>query len=281
MNPRFSFDLTSDYCRDGRIRTAKKVAVIGGGPAGMKAALTAAELGHGVTLYEMEDHLGGQLIAGGKPDFKWPVKDFVEHLIRQVEKSPVRVLLSTKATPELLQKEGCDAVILAAGARPCFPAVEGVENAVSAVDALLQPEKLGQQVVIIGGSETGLETAMYLAQMGREVTLLTRQARVAPDSHDVHYKEILEEYWREMKNLHPVTLATTVSVAPDSVTYVRRGETVTVPCDSVVAVGMASRQEGLLGFAALAPEFRVVGDCKAVGDIRRAMRDGYTAAFNL
>ena len=281
VNPRFSFDLTSDYCRDGRIRQKKKVAVIGGGPAGIKAALTAKEFGHEVTLYEKTDRLGGQLCAAGTPDFKWPLKELKEHLIRQTEKSGIRVLLNTEAVPELLATEAYDAVILATGAVPCSPPVKGLETAISAVSALEHPDLIGQRVVVVGGSETGLETGMYLAGLGHDVTILTRQAQVAPDSHDVHYKEIVEEFWRKMPNLQIVTCAKTLEVTDDTVVYLRNGETVQMACDTVVAVGMTPCPTDILGFAALTPEFRVVGDCKAVGDLRRAMRDGYAAAFNL
>lgn len=281
VNPRLSFDLTSAYCKDGRIRERKRVAVIGGGPAGMEAALAASRFGHQVTLYEQSSRLGGQLVAAGTPDFKWPVRDFQAYLCRQIQQSSVQVHLNTRATPELLTPLQYDAILFAAGAVPHFPAIPGVESAHSAISALENAEALGQTVVIIGGSETGLETAMYLAKTGRDVTLLTRQAQIAPDSHDVHYREIVEEFWKELPNLHPITLATTVQIAPKTVTYLHQGQTVTLACDDVVVVGMASCQDNLLGIAALAPEFRVIGDSKAIGDIRRAMRDGYTAAFNL
>lgn len=279
VNPRFSFDLTGVELY--RSHTPKKLAVIGGGPAGMEAALAACSFGHQVTLYEKQAHLGGQLCAAGVPEFKWPVRDFMEHLCRQIQKSSVRVFLNTEATPELLESEHYDAIFYAAGAAPKFPSIPGIEHAHSAIAALEHPESIGENVVIIGGSETGLETAMYFAEKGRQVTLLTRQGQIAPDSHDVHYREIVEEFWREMPNLHTMTRTNTVSVASDSVTCTHKGETITLSCDDVIAVGMGSCQEGISGFAALTPQFRVIGDAKAVGDIRRAMRDGYTAAFYL
>lgn len=280
VNPRLSFSMIATP-RDPQTRTSKKLAVIGGGPAGMQSALIASQLGHHVTLYESRSHLGGQLCAAGTPDFKWPVKRFREHLIFQVEQSPITVKLSTEATAALLVGENFDAIFYAAGAVPNPPAIPGIESAIPAISVYENTEMLGRQIVIVGGSETGLETAMYLVNTGREVTLLTRQSTVAPDSHDVHYREIVEEYWQKMKHLHIITGAVTHSVTGDTVTYIKGGDTVMLSCSNVIAVGMIPCQERITELALLVPEFRIIGDAKSVGDIRTAMRDGYTAAYYL
>ena len=282
VNPLFSLNALPGFREPKPTEKPKKVAVVGGGPAGMQAAITAAELGHRVTLYEKTAELGGQLIPAGTADFKWPVRDLKDFLCEQVKKAGVTVYLGTEATPKLLAPENYEALILALGAVPIRPVIPGVEHGETAISVYQNPERLGKRIVLVGGSETGLETALYLSRMGRDVTLLTRQKRVAQDAHDVHYREILEEYWKADRNLHIITRAKTKEIGADHVTYEKRGELVTVPCDSVViSGGMASRQEAITGFAALTPHVHVVGDCKAVGDIRNAIRDGYTAASRL
>lgn len=282
VNPLFSLYALPGFQEPKPTEHPKKVAVIGGGPAGMQAAITAAQLGHRVSLYEKAAELGGQLIPAGTADFKWPVRDFRNYLAAQVKKAGVSVYLGREATPGLLAAEDYDALILALGAVPSRPEIPGAEYGETAVSVYQNTDRLGKRIVLVGGSETGLETALYLSRTGRDVTLLTRQKRVAPDAHNVHYREIMEEYWKVDRNLHIVTRAKTKEIGLDHVTYEKRGELVTVPCDSVViAGGMASCQEAIAGFAALTPHVHVIGDCKAVGDIRNAVRDGYAAACRL
>ena len=103
----------------------KKIAVVGGGAAGMRAAITAAEQGHTVTLFEKADRLGGQMNIAGLPDFKWNLHDYNQWMIRQVEKSACTVQLGTEATPELTQSGGYDALILAMGSVPKSIPVSG------------------------------------------------------------------------------------------------------------------------------------------------------------
>lgn len=152
----------------------KKVAVIGGGPAGMRAAIYAAQRGHDVTLYEKSGQLGGQLFHGDYFPFKWPIKNFRNWLIYELGKSGVKVLMNTEPTKQMIVAGGYDAVLAATGAKLNIPDIPGLKDGegklnpgyMTWADATRSPEKLGQHVVIIGGSEVGTETAMVSVRSG-------------------------------------------------------------------------------------------------------------------
>ena len=180
----------------------KKVAVVGGGVAGMEAALTARDRGHQVTLFEATDALGGQLRHADYPEFKWPLRNFRDYMIRQVLKSNIDLHLGEAATPELIRAGGYDAVILALGALPARPPIPGAEgeNVWMPIDVYGHEGELGRKVTVIGGGEIGAETGLYLAECGHQVTLLTRQDRVAPNATCTHYREMFEERWEAEPN---------------------------------------------------------------------------------
>ncbi len=149
--------------------TPKRVAVVGGGPAGMKAALTAAQRGHEVTLFERSDVLGGQLNLAAIPPGREEFWTAVEDLDVQLDDAGVELRLETEATAELLKAEGYDAVVVATGARQVVPPIPGIDgpNVLMAWDVLdgrEDPE--GDSIVIIGGGAVGSETAMYVASIG-------------------------------------------------------------------------------------------------------------------
>lgn len=202
----------------------KKVAVIGGGIAGITAALHLDSRGHSVTLYEKSDRLGGQLNAAMVPDFKWPIRDYLAYMEGKVKASGIDLRLGEAPSPEQIKGGGFDAVICALGSAPKSVPVPGLEQvqAVFAEDALRHEETLGHRVVVIGGSDTGRETALHLASRGHEVTMLTRkQARLWHDNH-VQKKE--EDTFLEMPGLSYIEHASVLSVGKDSLKIrVKRG----------------------------------------------------------
>ena len=135
--------------------TQKKVAIIGGGPAGMQAALTAAGRGHQVTLYERSRVLGGQVNFADYADFKRALRSYKNWLIRQVEKSKIRVLLHTTATRELLVQEGYDIVIAAIGASPFILPLPGADTAIIASDVYGKEHQINGNIVVIGVGQVG------------------------------------------------------------------------------------------------------------------------------
>ena len=148
--------------------TPKKVMVVGGGAAGMSAALSAREKGHEVTLYERADRLGGQLYLAAAPPGREEFGELAKDLEHQVALSSIKVVLNKNVDETLIENEKPDNIILAAGARPIKPPIPGIDlpNVVQAWDVLQEKVTTGKRVVVIGGGAVGIETAMYLAEKG-------------------------------------------------------------------------------------------------------------------
>ncbi|MBP1736885.1 MAG: FAD-dependent oxidoreductase [Oscillospiraceae bacterium] len=283
--------------------TSKKVAVIGGGCAGMRAAIIAAGRGHKVTLYEKTDHLGGQLIHGDSFSFKWPIGSYKNWLIRELYQSGVTVHMNTEPTPEEIAAERYDAVLAATGAKATLPAsIKGLTNpdgsrkegVLTCIDVFGKESELGKHVVICGGSEVGVETAMYLCDNGHDVTMLTRQNELAHDASKLHYitaawvckkdgVAMESPAWEQYENLHGILNATTTQVNGNQVTYRDgQGEEHTITADSVVICGgMTPCTDEALAYANLSNQFFAIGDCNGAGNIQVCTAEAYARVMIL
>ena len=284
INPKLSFGHRIEWMVKEPDRV-KRIAVVGGGPAGMNAAITAAQRGHNVTLYEKNSYLGGQLRHADFAPFKWPIKDYKDFQANRLEKEGVKVLLNTEATPEMIRDGGYDVCLLALGAEPNKLSIPGIDgkNVWTPLDVYGRDKELGENVVVVGGAEIGTETGMYLAQMGHKVTVLTRQNKLAPDMERVHYYDIVRKEWEKMDNFGFITNAATTEIGENSVTYTDAdGKSITIGADSVVvAGGMKPLHDAALSFNGCADATFVVGDCSKVGNIQKAVFSSYSIASTL
>ena len=263
--------------------TKKNVGIIGGGPAGMKAAIVAAERGHTVTLFEKENVLGGQLNDADFMSFKYDLKKYKNYLIHQVEKNAnITVKLGHALTPAELAEMNFDSVICAIGAEPFIPGfIPGVngENVMWAGHSFWAPEKVGNKVVVIGGGQVGCETAVHYGTQGKDVTVLEMQASLAPDAMRT-YKEELQGQVGD--HCTAITGARVTAIEPNGVRYLLNGEECFVECDTVLlAMGMKPKNAEAESFRSSCDEFRPIGDCVKVGNVKWATRYGYDAAMTL
>ena len=263
-----------------------KIAVIGGGPAGMKTAMELADRGHQVTLFEAADSLGGAIKHAEFVDFKWPLNDFRKYLIRQVEKRDnITVRLDTSATPDAIKAEGFDMVIPALGASPARPPIPGIDgkNVIVATESMIHPENVGRNVVVIGGGEVGVEAGMNLAEKGHEVTVLEMVDRLASESTAIHYYSMFEAAWKALPSFHSHVNATVTGIHADCVTYKdREGVEHAVPADTVViSLGMKAHTQEALAFFGSADRFALVGDCEKPATVQQAMRSAYAVSHSV
>jgi len=263
----------------------KRVAIVGGGPAGMKGALIASERGHDVTLYEKSDALGGLLNTTNNVSFKWPLRDFKDFLVRQTKKADIRVLLNTEATPEILKKEKHDAVLVAVGAEPIVPPIPGVDgkNVVFAQDVYGNEDALAEKVVIIGGGEVGVETGMHLAEMGHDIVLLEVLDRLASNAPPLHFYNMFRDAWEKLPNFEYQLNAYCTDIGMSNVTYRRADNTEhTVEAGNVViAVGMRPRNDLVISFYGAGDRFFIIGDCSTAGNVQKAIRSAFSTASML
>ena len=162
---------------DQQARYKKKVVVVGGGPAGMQAALTAADQGHAVVLAEKSSQLGGCLLCEENVPFKQNLQKYLRRQAAACKRhSGIELHLNCEATPEWVSSHEPDAVIAALGSRARRIWLPGIDKALCADDAYLHPENVGDTVAIIGGGLTGLELGIYLSSLGKKVTVTARSA---------------------------------------------------------------------------------------------------------
>ncbi len=257
----------------------RKVLIIGGGPAGMEAAITAKRRGFEVDLWEKADKLGGTLWPAGGPDFKADVLKLITYLETQCHKLGVNISLNKAATKDNIKGLDYDRIILATGANPAMPPIEGIEKTVLATDYLTHQVTTGDNVVIIGAGLAGSEAACDLAGQGKNTVLI----EMLPDilalanhclNNDQHLRNMIKD-----RGVNVVTGAKVTKITDDSITYEKDGEVHTVSCDTVLnAAGFKpnNQLEDLLE-EEYDDKAVVIGDAVAPRKILTAIHEGYHA----
>ena len=262
--------------KPGAAAERKSVAVVGGGPAGMAAALELERRGHRVMLFEQSDRLGGQLNFADYADFKSALAKYKAYLIRQVEGSNIAVRLNTPATKQILLAGGFDAVFAAVGAEPVR--LPGMEAAVPAPEVFRETDDLRGRVVIIGGGQVGCEAALFLSRRGHKVTVLEMQEKILTDASPSYRNRLIRNMNGEA-DLTVITGARCTSAGEMTAYTCSDGTDGVIPADSVVlAAGMRPNLDAALALWDASYEFKLIGDCMQAGNVQKAVRSAFSAA---
>lgn len=283
----------------------KRVTVIGGGPGGIEAAVTAASRGHCVTLFEKDDHLGGQLNLAAAAPGREELRDLVLSLRFQLTKCGVQVEPSQEATAELVLKGNPEAVVVATGGDPIVPDIPGVDGqqVVQAWDVLAEQTETGEKVVVLGGGATGCLVALYLAQLGtldspalrflvqhraetwetleelvtkgvKEVTLVEMEPKLGQDIGYTTRWTVLQDLRRY--GVETLVDAKALRIIPEGVLIAVEHEERLIEADTVVlAAGVSPRTALYEGLKGAVRELHLIGDAKSPRRAYDAIREGF------
>ena len=281
VNPEVGYETEKKIEKAG---AAKKVVIVGGGVAGMEAARVAKLRGHDVTLYEKSSVLGGNLIPAGAHDFKTEIGSLTGYYRNQMKLLNVDIRMDTEVNTEMLKSSGADAVILATGSVPVMPrSIEGIEKAVSGVDALLGRKPVGNKVVIVGGGLVGCEIAYGHAKEGRQVTIVEALDQIL-DLNNVpgmNKAMLLDAF--EFYGTHIYTGTKLKTVLDDgAIVELPDGTEIKLAADTVIlSIGyrpLPSMKDSLAGSGIAIYE---IGDGNKVGNVMSCIAEAYETAAKL
>lgn len=262
----------------------KKIAVLGGGPAGLEAARVAALRGHDVTLFEKTTTLGGQLNIACVPPRKEEMRRAAQDLIHAVCNAGVHLCMGQTRTAEQLKDAGFEAVINAVGAHSAAPRIPGIDsvNVADAWKVLAGKQQVYGTVAVIGGGMVGCETAEYLAARGCKVSVIEMMDKIAAGESTTILPTLLENYKTygvEQYPSHKVKEFRMDAVVCEN----KDGAEVTIPCDYIVlAMGARSNEFDAAALEAASIPVYSIGDAAGkAADISNAIRTGYDTACQL
>lgn len=261
------------------VEKGKKVVVIGGGPGGMEAARSAAIAGNNVMLYEKDSDLGGQLKSAATPDFKSQLRELVTWYKRQMEILKVDIHLNTEVTEDLPELQKADAIIIATGASPLIPKINGIENSIDIITAHTNKDKLkGNKIIYCGGGLSACDSALETAMEGKKTAIIEMQDEVAIEDHFINKAALipmLKQNDVEIHTGHKITEITSKGVKA----VTKDGKEVLIEGDTVVlALGMKSNHSLIDKIdTKYHTKTRIIGDCQKVSRVGNAIREGFYA----
>ena len=307
-NPRAGFEGQRNIVQTD---SPKTLMVAGAGPAGLEAAITAAQRGHRVTIYEASNSIGGQLRFGSNPPNKQEIKEIIRYYTAMIAKLNIPLHLNREVTPDLIREVAPDHVLVAEGAEALIPPIPGVDDpcVVSSWDVLKGGVKLGRRVAIIGGGAVGLETAWLVAAKGTitpEILhfLFTYEAESPERLRELMFRgasevtvfEMLPKAgkdvgkstkWVLLGNLerYGVTIRTNAkvtSIDKGNVTCIEDDRESSETFDTVI-IASGSRPVQTLSkeIAGMGIPHTIIGDCTRIGEIDNAIHGGFLAATTL
>ena len=262
-----------------RAKARRRVMVVGGGPAGMEAAIIAARRGHDVTLWERSDRLGGQWLLAAIPPGKEVLNSFTVWQIGELERLGVTVHMGTNVDADLVRRENPDAVIVSTGAAQKVPPLQGIDrdNVYMANDVLAGKVDLVGEVVVIGGGTVGAETAEHVAVHNHKTTIVKRSPGVAADMAGAP-REFLLKSLRE-NDVDIFEGAKTLEIGDGFVRIEQDGRELTIRADMVIIASGSRPEHGLADELSGEYPVKVVGDAKSVRKALEAIDEGYQAGL--
>ncbi len=262
-------------------KESRKVLVVGGGVAGMEAAITAFDRGHKVVLCEKSGYLGGMLFFTDVDIDKPDLRNFKNVMVNEVKRRDIDVRMNTEVNADVIAEIKPDHIIIATGSQPACPPIKGIENAWQSLEAYRGNVVPGKKVVMIGGGLIGSEQGLFLAKTGHDVTVVEMLPRVANEAYGMYREALALEMAKENMTLLENTRC--LEIGKDFVkVLLPDGTEKTLEADTVLyALGMKSVPADDLKAAAGDIPVTVIGDAVKPGKVDGATRGGYMAAIEL